>query len=512
MALQIINRLLSELHAQGINYCHWKSNEHLQEALNGDTDLDILFDKEQEKQVVDILVNHQFHLFEAVWYRRYKGIVDYIGFDKDSGKIVHVHTHFNLDIGEVGIKSYRLPWEKLILENKIFVEPSGIFTSSPEIEYLLLVVRTAFKHDKTDQKSNKRIAKHFNREAAWLYPRLQREKLHRIASQTLDAHTVSLIEAITSVPTYDEPSFLRLKEKLTPYFKKNRLLSSREVFLLKIIQYVKRLQIKLSRLFRMPYRIKKRSLPYRGVVVSIMGPDGAGKSTQTKEVTKELAKKVDVKFMYMGSGDGPMSLQRKIISKFIGMAARAKGGGGVPKRQSPDNANNTVSQVNSSSGASLLKQILLSFKAASLGFEKKKRLRQIERARMRGEIVICDRYPQTSVMGYNDGPKLYSQIESSNGILRRLANYEYSCYKLAEKIPPDLVIKLTGSLDTLHTRRPEMTREEIEKKQNGILALQFTAPCETVSLDIEQPVDKIKGAILDAISQRISKNSLGKHY
>lgn len=510
MALQIIDRLLSDFHAQGINYCHWKSNEHLHEALHGDTDLDILFDKGQEEQVVDILVSNQFHLFEAVWYRRYKGIVDYIGFDKDSGKIVHVHTHFNLDIGEVGIKSYRLPWEKLILENKIFVEPSGIFTSSPEIEYLLLVVRTAFKHDKADKKSNKRIAKHFNREAAWLYPRLHLEKLYSISSQTLDADMASLIEKISSGPAYDKPSFLSLKEKLTPYFSKNRLLSSGEVFHLKVTHYFKRLQYKLSKLFRLPYRLKKRSLPYRGVVVSIMGPDGAGKSTQTKEVTKELATKVDVKFMYMGSGDGPISLQRKIISKFIGIIARLKKGGGVPKNQPPIHTTNTAT-VSKSSGGNLLKQILLSFKAASLGFEKKNRLRQIERARMRGEIVICDRYPQTNVMGYNDGPKLYPLIESSNGILRRLANYEYSCYRLAEKIPPDLVIKLTGSLDTLHSRRPEMTREEIEKKQNGILALQFAAPCETVSLDIEQPVDKIKGAILDAISQRIRKNSLDKH-
>src|SRR5690554_7520048 len=105
MALYIIKDLLSDLNSNNINYCHWKSNEHLEASVNGDTDLDVLFDENQKEQVEKILKNNNFHLFEAVWYKKYNGIVDYIGYDYKQGKTVHVHTHFRLDLGEVGIKS-----------------------------------------------------------------------------------------------------------------------------------------------------------------------------------------------------------------------------------------------------------------------------------------------------------------------------------------------------------------------------------------------------------------------
>ena len=185
MALQIIEQLLNDLNSNGISYCHWKSNEHLEAAANGNTDLDILFAENQSQRAIEILKRNKFHLFEAVWYRKYKGIADYIGFDKAAGKIVHVHTHFNLDIGEVGIKSYRLPWEDLILENRVFDDHFNIYKSSAEIEYLLLVVRTAFKHDIVDSKSNHTIAKHFNLEAEWLYDQIDLDKLRLLSSTAL---------------------------------------------------------------------------------------------------------------------------------------------------------------------------------------------------------------------------------------------------------------------------------------------------------------------------------------
>src|SRR5690554_1079644 len=107
MVLHIVRNLLNDLNSSGINYCHWKSNEHLYASFEADTDLDILFDYKQNGQIKQILKAHNFHLFNAVWYKKYSGIEDYIGFDKNEGKTVHVHLHFNLDLGEVGIKRDR---------------------------------------------------------------------------------------------------------------------------------------------------------------------------------------------------------------------------------------------------------------------------------------------------------------------------------------------------------------------------------------------------------------------
>ena len=499
MALKIVEDLIRDFNSSGINYCHWKSNEHLKAAVNGDTDLDILFDESQKEDIIRVLEKHKFHLFEAVWYRKYNGIVDYIGFDNEEGKVVHVHTHFNLDIGEVGIKSYRLPWEEIILNNKIFDEDYNIYKSSPEIEYLLLVVRTAFKYDRTKQKSNKSIAKHFNIEASWLYNQIDFSKLIDFSSQLLDNPMADLIKQIRIGENYDEKLFVPLKKLLKKHFSQERIITKQRVTCLKLVIFLKKVQIKLGGILGFKVNASKRSLPHEGVILSLMGPDGAGKSTQTKEVTKELSKKIDVLFMYMGSGDGPRSLHRKLISSLFSFASNLK----PSKNLEATSSLPYKEMTNSLAEKSYFKQLALSVSALSLAIEKKRRLNRIGEARKAGVIVICDRYPQTLTLGYNDGPKLYENFNSSNKLLKAISRYEFSCYKLAEKVYPNLVIKLTGSLKELHFRRPEMSIEEINKKQNGILELRFGDKTKVVNIDIDKPIYQIKGDILTLLSEQI---------
>ena len=54
--LKSIEKMLIAFETNNIIYCHWKSNEHLEEALLGDTDLDILFLPEQRNKL-DIILN-----------------------------------------------------------------------------------------------------------------------------------------------------------------------------------------------------------------------------------------------------------------------------------------------------------------------------------------------------------------------------------------------------------------------------------------------------------------------
>lgn len=48
VGLDICTELFDEFHEQEIRYCHWKSNEHLQEGLVGETDLDVIVERTQE--------------------------------------------------------------------------------------------------------------------------------------------------------------------------------------------------------------------------------------------------------------------------------------------------------------------------------------------------------------------------------------------------------------------------------------------------------------------------------
>lgn len=505
--LRIVENVLEDLNTGQINYCHWKSNEHLNASVNGDTDLDVLFDENQEDKVIKILKSNGFHLFEAIWYKKYDGIVDYIGFDPEKGKTIHLHTHFHLDLGEVGIKSYHLPWEKLILDNKIYNSEYNIYTSSPAIEYLLLVVRTAFKRDLLNYRSNRRIINDFEKEAKWLYPKVKLNELGAI--EVLSPEIIKLILEIRRKECYDKKLFLKLKKHLKLFFSEDRVLSKTKVFYLKNRHLFKSVIKRIEKLLKVKFKSLhyRRGLPNKGVIVSIMGCDGAGKSTQTNLVMKELRKKVDVTFMYMGSGKGAKSFQRQITDSIFNLGLRLR------KKEYPEkeNAQTTQNTVQKNIGQknigqkNILIQYVLSIKAISLAYERKKRLNKIKKEQKKGGIVVCDRYPQTSIPGHNDGLKLKENLKSKRTFLRIMARYEYKCYDLSNVIYPNLVIKLIGSTKILHSRRPEMTIEEIEKKQKGIAELIFPKETDTVCIDIEMPANDIKTKILNELSNQIKK-------
>ena len=83
----------------------------------------------------------------------------------------------------------------------------------------------------------------------------------------------------------------------------------------------------------------------------------------------------------------------------------------------------------------MLKPRRLSFPRAVwalvLAREKAGRLRAAERARQRGLAVVCDRFPQSQVLGFNDGPLLTPWLESPSALRRRLARYELGVYQSA---------------------------------------------------------------------------------
>src|SRR5262245_59177195 len=52
---QLTRELAARLDEAGIRYCHFKSNQHLEEALQGITDLDVLVDRRAGPKLTEIL-------------------------------------------------------------------------------------------------------------------------------------------------------------------------------------------------------------------------------------------------------------------------------------------------------------------------------------------------------------------------------------------------------------------------------------------------------------------------
>ena len=232
----------------------------------------------------------------------------------------------------------------------------------------------------------------------------------------------------------------------------------------------------------------RRVIPGGGILVAFMGADGSGKSTVVEAVSDRLARKVDVLRLYMGSGDGPVSLLRsplRPLARAVRHARRSGDGGGTG---SPSTRHD--------SAPIFAGRVLW---ALTLSREKRQRLETAWRARNRGLIVVTDRYPQAQIPGFNDGPLLLARAENGGRLLRRAAAVEERAYLLAERQPPDLVVRLRISPEIAVARKPDMTRAEITRRDEAIGSMSWGEGTRVVDVDASQPLDDVIREVLLAI-------------
>lgn len=143
--LEICKKLFSQLNESKICYCHWKSNEHLREGLDGVTDLDVLLENEDKKRCYKILDNLDFIFCKSQYGSRYPNVVDWVGFDEKSGRMIHLHLHFRMVTGHKGVKEYSLPWYKDVLDTRLQDNETGVYVSDANYELITLYSRIGLK-------------------------------------------------------------------------------------------------------------------------------------------------------------------------------------------------------------------------------------------------------------------------------------------------------------------------------------------------------------------------------
>ncbi len=406
--LNKIKVILDKFDQEGIIYCHWKSNERLAEFVNGEEDLDLLFYPEDEERVHSALLSGGAKKFEALPVGKYENIKDYLALDEDTGKLIHFHVHFGLDIGEKNVKRYRLPWTSEILENRIKHEDVDVYSSSFEHELLLLILRETLRrppHQIFLLKSRIQIKQEIKNEFEWLKKRINRKKL-------LD-YSDKLIPELSSVlPSFIENGItsngILKSRRIIANFRKqvsNKSSISSELLLLKyhFNNYIQKGLKKLKIHFP-----KKRIIPMGGVMVSFFGADGAGKSTTIENVYKSFSRKIDTVMLYMGNPKPENSLFPFLIKA--------------------------------------IKKLRL-FPFWNL-YVKKRNLRKAEKFIRNGGLVLLDRFPQSQFPGIMDGPMLNHWSDSNFFIKKWLSRYERLSFENMEQFKLDLLFRLKVSPQT----------------------------------------------------------------
>jgi thymidylate kinase len=489
--LVVVAGMFGRLRAEGIGYCHWKSNEHLGPATRGETDLDVLVNRSDSLRVSHILAETGYKRFSAPAESAHAGIEDYLGLDEETGKLVHLHLHYRLILGEKFLKGYRVPWERVLLSGRVLDPLTGLHTSAPEAELLLLAVRAALKLRSRDRlgAGHRSPARGDDvlREFRWLADRVDPERLRALAVELLGpAGEPPMMEILETGLTWR--GLLRLQRAIEPVMRPYRAFSPAEA---RALRWKHEWLVRWNRL-RQRVCSTRRALrlgsPRGGLVIAFLGADGSGKSTLTKAVGSWLGWKLEVLPLYFGYGDGPVSLVRRplrLLQNWYarGLLAKPVEGGGVPAGTS---ASSSVPGWRSAP-----KAVWRMLYAWSIVSEKRSRIRQAQRARHLGWIVIADRYPQAQIKALSDGPLLESWAGHRWPALRIIARWEEEAYRSMEAVAPDLVIKLHVSPAVSVGRKSDATTESLGRRADTVRRIRFPESTRVLDIDADQPLDTV---------------------
>ena len=487
--LALIQNLLDELHKRRIVYCHWKSNEHLGASMMGDTDLDILFDVKHKEELKTLLQELHFKNFKPIPQKQYKDIEDFIGLDFFSGKIVHLHAHFKLTLGETYLKGYQLNFERKILHSRVFDNKYAIYRTHPALELILLFFRESLKirhRDKLRLYFNKGI--HYSgsilKEFHWLKQECSDRELKTILQELVEHHK-PIFRFVTG--DFNRKELLKLSALLKKEFAGQRLYPPLQALLLRWYREISITVLKKSsKLFHRPV-ISQRINPRGGLIVAVIGADGSGKSTIVANLQKTFSKKLDVYRTYLGKGKADnFSWPRKLL---VGLKKRFASTKNKEKNSSPKINDSTTINVPKASFYKWVEALIVSF-------ENRKKLKQRSAAKRKGMLVICDRYPQNQITGYNDGPVLHHLSKENKVVFRAMSKMETRLYNYAERNPPNIVFKLIADARIIQERKPSLASTEmLESKIEGIKKLQFAEGCRVITIDATLPLNNVLSTI-----------------
>ena len=338
-SLRIVRELTSALHAARISYCHWKGNARLQEAVLGLRDLDVLVDRDGALALSGILATVGFKRFASSPWEAVPALEDYLALDADTGRLVHLHLHYRLTVGERFLNGYRLPWEAVVLSTRQFDATTAMYVADPHMELLLLIARQAIRLGPID-----RIAGWLGRPCVSALTRSDLRSLaaradpHRLAGLSeglLGKEATRLLLDIVS----GEPSYRRLralKRRALPPLSAYRTYTPAGAVVRQGMRFLVGLALALNRRILRSLVIPGRTLSSSGLVIVFEGEDENERATLVDRIAAWLTWKLDVLVLHGRPRNGRATRRKAFRARSRGMIVLYDG---FPERQSPDTGN-----------------------------------------------------------------------------------------------------------------------------------------------------------------------------
>ena len=463
--IALVRDLCNRLESEKVRYCHWKSNAFLDRTRSGDNDLDLLIDRADGDRFAAVLHGLGFKPV-ADPARGLPGVVSFYGYDGPARRLVHVHAHYQLIVGDDLTKSYRIPVEKEFLDSATV--DGDLRVPAPELELIVLVIRLVIKHLTWDALATRRgdIPASAYAELTFLRDRVDRADVMRALERAMpfvdpDAFAACLAAVQPGASTIAGiRAGLRLMPALRACGRRSR---PADVGL-------KAWRRAIGVRHLLPRPSPRKRLVSGGAVIAIVGADGAGKSTAVEGLAKWLGRNFTVRQVHLGRPPRSRTtallrllvLAPSAVPKLLGL------GSSVAGPESPFRARQRAVLA-----VALARDRHLTFRAA-------------RRTAINGGLVICDRFPLPELR-LMDAPRVERLGPHSSILFGALARVEQRYYKA---MSPDVLIVLLVATDVAVARKPEEPADFVRSRWEEIWQVDW-AKVPAHVIDAGEPPDAV---------------------
>ena len=467
----LLVQLATALDRAAVSYCQWKGHWDPTRWMQGEGDVDLLVAREHGARLQGLLAGLGFRQAVASPGAQTPGVVSYYGFDPGIVRPVHVHVHFQVRIGDAWALNYHLPVERALLATartgRVFRIPA------PELEFIVFVLRMTLAHTARTALTAARETRRA-REWEYLAGRVQQERVDQVLSEHLPAITAvlfarcvrSLSPRCSVLMQWRVARHLRrvldAQAERTPLADALRRSLRRSSYLLRNV------------LGRPP---RRQRLLCGGLVVAVLGGDGAGKTTAVSHVTQWLSSSIETRGMHLGKPPRSLATLGVAVARRLARWAQPRRWLGLPCPDEPV-------------------PVLLHLRALCIAHDRYASYRHARREAARGRIVICDRYPTRYIRGMDGPSTTLSAAGSSSWWTRVIRQAEARVYDrilapelaIVLRVDPDVAVARKTDEDAayVHARSSEVWR--LDLRDAPVHVLDANRPCADVLADVRRVV------------------------
>jgi hypothetical protein len=479
MVLKICQDFFDYLETNDIKVCHWKSNSRLDKGLEGGTDLDLLVDRSQRPLFSRALAEFGFKRILPPPGENLPDLEDHLGFDHQSGRLVHLHLHYSLITGQKYIKNHHLPLERFLLENSYH---SGVLkVPLAEAEMLMLIIRASLKLRPTDLlrkilgETPAPYPEDVMEEFSYLCRDYDRNRLLRLLQKSdlpVSQSRLLIFADRMSRGSMTVSDALSMRNHLLYSLKPYRRMDRAEALRRSVLGHLRDLPL-ARRLRRKPRKTLKKG----GLLLAVVGADGSGKSSLVRDLTEWLSWKLETRAVYYGI---PKTVKMRMLNQLCGAFDL------LGRRLSTDTSGSRLDRLTGSLSAARWIQVAR---------KRRDLYRQSRKMTEMGLLVLSDRYPLPAFWRMTrpmDGPRIRAEGRAGNG--RRAAREEEYYGEIG---PPDHLFILRTGLDELKRRKEVVDERDlnervavIEKAKNekGTTVIDGESEYPDVLLDLKRKI------------------------